>query len=57
MFGTFEYSNPTKLYFGPDSLARLKNELSNYGPTIPLSYGGGSIKASGLYDHIITILK
>lgn len=57
MLGNFSYSNPTKLYFGKDSLNELKGELANYGPKIQLSYGGGSIKKNGIYDKIITILK
>lgn len=57
MLGNFSYSNPTKLYFGEDSLNELKGELANYGPKIQLSYGGGSIKKNGIYDKIIAILK
>ncbi|MEG0456625.1 MAG: iron-containing alcohol dehydrogenase [Oscillospiraceae bacterium] len=57
MLGNFSYSNPTKLYFGDNSLDNLKQELLNYGKNILLVYGGGSIKKSGLYDEIITILK
>lgn len=57
MLGNFSYSNPTKIYFGEDSLDYLKSELSNYGPNVMLSYGGGSIKKSGLYDKVVSILK
>ncbi len=57
MLGNFTYSNPTKLYFGEDALNGLNNELQNYGKNILLTYGGGSIKKSGLYDEIIKILK
>lgn len=57
MLGNFSYHNPTKLYFGEDSLSNLKTELANYGKNILFVYGGGSIKKSGLYDEIITILK
>lgn len=57
MLGNFSYHNPTKLYFGEDSLGNLKNELNNYGSNILFVYGGGSIKKSGLYDEIIAILK
>lgn len=56
MLGNFKYHNPTKLYFGENSLMFLNEELSNYGPNIVLIYGGGSIKKSGLYDEIIKIL-
>ncbi|SDB11557.1 Alcohol dehydrogenase YqhD, Fe-dependent ADH family [Ruminococcaceae bacterium FB2012] len=57
MLGNFSYHNPTKLYFGEDSLSNLKPELANYGENILFVYGGGSIKKSGLYDEIIAILK
>ena len=57
MLGNFCYHNPTKLYFGEDSLNCLKDELKNYGENILLVYGGCSIKKSGLYDEITAILK
>ena len=57
MLGNFSYSNPTRLYFGKDALENLAVELKNYGRNILLTYGGGSIKKSGLYDEIVKILK
>lgn len=57
MLGNFTYSNPTKLYFGEDSLQHLYDELQNYGDNILLTYGGGSIKRNGIYDQIIHILN
>ena len=57
MLGNFIYSNPTKLYFGKDSLDYLKTELENYGKNIMLVYGGGSIKKNGIYDKVVEILK
>lgn len=57
MLGNFSYSNPTRLYFGEDALAYLKEELSGYGKRILLVYGGGSIKKTGLYDQVTAILK
>ncbi len=57
MLGNFKYSNPTKLYFGNESLNFLKDELKNYGKTIMLSYGSGSIKTNGIYDKVVDILK
>lgn len=56
MLGNFSYVNPTKLYFGEGSLARLKEELPKYGKRVMLIYGGGSIKKNGIYDKIIKIL-
>lgn len=57
MLGNFSYSNPTKLYFGEDSLQSLNEELPKYGKNILLAYGGGSIKKTGLYDQIREILE
>ncbi len=57
MLGNFIYSNPTKLYFGEDSLNYLKDELKNYGDKVMLVYGGGSIKKTGLYDEVVKILN
>lgn len=57
MLGNFVYSNPTKLYFGEDSLNYLNKELPKYGKNIQLVYGGGSIKKTGIYDKVIAILK
>lgn len=57
MQGNFSYSNPTKLYFGEDSLSYLNHELPKYGPNVLLVYGGGSIKRNGIYNQIVEILK
>lgn len=57
MLGNFIYSNPTKLYFGEDSLKFLNEELPKYGKNVLFVYGGGSIKKTGLYDEIVKILK
>lgn len=57
MLGNFIYCNPTKLYFGKDSLNYLKTELENYGKNIMLVYGGGSVKKNGIYDKVVEILK
>ena len=53
----FSYCNPTKLYFGEDSLNYLNEELQKYGKNVVLVYGGGSIKKNGIYDEVIEILK
>ena len=57
MLGNFSYYNPTRLYFGEDSLNYLHDELSKYGPTVMLCYGSGSIKKNGIYDQVMDILK
>lgn len=57
MLGNFTYCNPTKLYFGEDSLSNLSKELKKYGQNVVLIYGGGSIKKNGIYDEVMAILK
>ncbi len=57
MLGNFSYCNPTKLYFGEDSLNYLNTELPKYGKNVVLIYGGGSIKKNGIYDEVVQILK
>lgn len=49
----FTYDIPTKVYFGENQLGNLGAELSKYGKKVLLTYGGGSIKKSGLYDMIV----
>ena len=53
----FQYHNPTKIYFGKTALSHLSEELANYGNTVLLVYGKGSVKKSGLYDEITAILQ
>ena len=57
MQGNFSYHNPTKLYFGEESLNYLKDELKNFGPVVLLNYGGGSVKRNGIYDQVVAILR
>ncbi len=52
----FIYNIPTKIYFG-DKLCMLGDELKKYGKRVLLTYGGGSIKKSGLYDRVMKELK
>ncbi len=57
MLGNFSYCNPTKLYFGDDSLRFLSEELHKYGSNVVLIYGGGSIKKNGIYEEVTRILQ
>lgn len=57
MLGDFSYCNPTRLYFGENALDNLAGELAEYGEKVLLVYGGGSIKRTGLYDQVVSILK
>lgn len=53
----FIYDVPVKVYFGENQLGHLGEELSKYGKRVLLTYGGGSIKKSGLYDAVVKEIK
>jgi len=53
----FSFYNPTKIYFGKESLNYLEGELNKYGEKILFTYGGGSIKKNGIYDKVLAILQ
>ena len=54
----FIYENHTKVYFGEDSVSvHLGSLLGNYGGTVMLAYGGGSIRRNGVYDEVMGILN
>ena len=53
----FDYSIPTKIFFGKGKVSVLPEEIKKYGSKVLLVYGGGSIKKNGLYDDIVTGLK
>ena len=57
MNGNFTFHNPTRLHFGENAMDALVEELKNFGPTVMLSYGGGSIKKNGIYDQVVAALK
>lgn len=40
----FIFENTTKVYFGPEQLEHLPEEIRVYGDKVLLVYGGGSIK-------------
>ncbi len=54
---SFVYDIPTKVYFGENHLGHLGEELSKYGKKVLMTYGGGSIKKSGLYDKVVAEIK
>ncbi len=53
----FVHNIPTKLYFGEGQIKNLDIALSQFGKNVLLTYGGGSIKKSGLYDKVMDILN
>ena len=52
----FRFYNPVRIHFGKDAMTQLPEELAGVGKKILLVYGGGSIKASGLYDRVLAAL-
>lgn len=54
---SFIYDIPTKVYFGNDQLGNLGKEVEKYGKRVLLTYGGGSIKKTGLYDRVMAELN
>lgn len=54
---SFIYDVPVKVYFGENQRCHLGEELSKYGKRVLMTYGGGSIKKSGLYDEIVAEIK
>lgn len=54
----FIYENKTKIYFGKGGVKEyLGSLMKQYGDTVMLAYGGGSIKENGIYDEVTGILK
>jgi len=53
----FKFHASTEILFGKDQVKNLPEVLSAYGKNVLLAYGGGSIKKSGLYDTVKTLLK
>ena len=53
----FEYMSPTRLIFGKGVVEKLTEVMAPLGKRVLLTYGGGSIKRSGLYDHVKSLLK
>ncbi|MBQ4477737.1 MAG: iron-containing alcohol dehydrogenase [Bacteroidales bacterium] len=53
----FNYCAPTRLIFGKNVVEQLPEVMNQFGRRILLTYGGGSIKRSGLYDKVKSLLK
>jgi NADP-dependent alcohol dehydrogenase len=51
----FEYKNPTKIIFGKNTIPKITREIPE-NANILLTYGGGSIKKTGVYDQVINAL-
>lgn len=54
----FDYQIPTRLIFGRDVVKKhLRKVMQGFGERVLLTYGGGSIKRSGLYDEVKSLLE
>lgn len=53
----FAFHVPTDIRFGKDQIQCLPEELGKLGKKILLVYGGGSIRKTGLYDRIRSLLQ
>ncbi len=54
----FKMTNMPKVDFGQGALKEaLNTELKTVGDNVLLAYGGGSIKKTGIYDEVVTLLK
>jgi len=54
---SFQFYNPTRIVFGEGKADQIGELAAQYGRTVLLVYGGGSIKRSGLYDRTIEKLS
>ena len=58
MMNNFIFENKSKVYFGKGGVKEyLGGLLANFGETVMLAYGGGSIKRNGVYDEVVSILN
>ncbi len=54
----FDYQTPTRLIFGKGVVAeKLQQVMAQFGSRVLITYGGGSIKRSGLYDQVKSLLS
>lgn len=52
----FSYVNPTKIYFGQNQIASIKEAIPADQKVLVI-YGGGSIKKNGVYDQVADALQ
>ena len=52
----FSYANPTKIYFGQNQIASIKEAIPADQKVLVI-YGGGSIKKNGVYDQVADALQ
>ncbi|QOL25322.1 iron-containing alcohol dehydrogenase [Thalassotalea sp. LPB0316] len=47
----FTYSNPTRIHFGEQQIAKIAKEIPQSARVL-VTYGGGSIKSNGIYQQV-----
>ena len=52
----FEYKNPVKIIFGKGTIPSVVSEVPK-GAKVLMTYGGGSIKRTGVYEQVKNVLK
>lgn len=52
----FVFHNPVKILFGKGQIAAIAREIPQ-DATVLMTYGGGSIKANGVYDQVMAALS
>ena len=58
MMNNFKFQNKTSIRFGKDRLeAELHDAIAQFGNNVLLVFGSGSIKKSGLYDRVMSLLS
>ena len=51
---SFTYDYPVRNYFGEGAMDQaLDAEMGAMGKTVMLAYGGGSVKRTGVYGHVV----
>ena len=51
----FDFKNPTRIFFGKDKIAAIKNEIPAQSRVLIL-YGGGSVQRTGTLDEVLAAL-
>jgi alcohol dehydrogenase YqhD (iron-dependent ADH family) len=58
MMNDFTFQNTTDIRFGQNHIDNeLHDAVAKFGNRVLLTYGGGSIKKSGLYQRVIKALE
>ena len=52
----FTFWNPVKIHFGKESMQQLTKEATAF-ERVLIVYGGGSIKANGIFDDVVAALE